>query len=164
MRININYSLDKEAEQWVRAFNNKLCSMCKQEIDFRNNIRPHVTILMGEIDEKDFDEVKRIVESSKIKHNTHNVKPSGNPHFGGNYILQNLTESEALEKETKYLLKILDGKISPSKHLISKSNPAHITLGYCDKNISLNFSSIDNIVLSNLSVSMAGKHGVVIGS
>lgn len=66
MRININYCLDKSSEDWARQANSQISALTKNDIDSNKTI-PHITLLMGEIDEKDFDKVKEIVETFSSK-------------------------------------------------------------------------------------------------
>ena len=48
MKININYVLDAECEQWVKKFNVEISKLTPNEIDFSLGIyRPHITLLMG---------------------------------------------------------------------------------------------------------------------
>lgn len=167
MRININYVLDSSCEKWSRNINKELSKLSTNEINFSSGLfRPHITLLMGEINEADFVKIKQIVE--EFKSNSLNKKINfDKPYIKGPYIFMDVKDSTTFKKDCDNLLLALNGLIVPHKHLISNGNPPHITLGYIKKTeeISDYVNSINDIpssILQNINVSKTGIHGTVI--
>ena len=171
MRININYELDEKTINWVIESNKIIGSVSALEaVDFQNNpIRPHITLLMGEVNENNLDKVVKLVQDSSLAKNTHKVKLN-KPFLCDNYIMASVCgeSSEVLINECQQLVKILGKMIEPSKHTMTKQEPAHVTLAYVLEPEKIEKWGVKNIkpltstvTLSNLTVSLAGKHGIV---
>lgn len=166
MRINIHFELDEACELWAKKANKELSALTENEIDFSTGkIKPHITLVMGEIEEKDFSKVKSIVNSFQSK-SLKELVAFGTPYMVGPYIFIATKDSTSFKDDCDEMLERLGKLITPHKHLISTGNPPHITLGYVnDANkvgSIISTLSAPKARLIKLSVSRTGKHGTVI--
>ena len=68
MKININCVLDNKTAKCCKEINAKIKESVTNEIDFSDNTcRPHITLLMGQVEEKDLEKVKEIVNRIDFK-------------------------------------------------------------------------------------------------
>lgn len=170
MKVNINFELTPECAKQCKEINKLIFENVGSEIDFSTNLcRPHITLLMGEIEDKHLEMVESIVKDTKFECIGKKISFS-NPVYNQSYIMINVTGGaiESFKKDCNCLLTKLSNMITPNSHLISDGTAIpHITLGYCKDEIKvkkiLNFlPKIDNTMLFSISVDRAGRHGTVL--
>ena len=118
MRVNINYVLERGSEQNCRLLNKKLCNEFSDcEIDFEH-CRPHMTCLMGEIDEKNFEYVQKTISLLKFEAvgKTYKMEKA---HVSDNYILADAKEVEPFVADCKNILNVLGDIILPHRFCIA---------------------------------------------
>ena len=171
MRININFELDDYCVKECFLLNGNIDKITHNEINYSTqNCHPHITLLMGEIEEKDFDKVAKIVSkfSPKCLGKTLTIsKP--HPVFT-NYIFSSVDEKHhsLFIEDCKKLLELLEDIIQPHEYLISDgTSKPHITLGYVN-----NMEKLDTFFQSapvlhpckctKLTLSKVGIHGTAL--
>lgn len=133
MRININYYLDDICKNWAWKINKKISKLTLNEIDFsKGECRPHITLLMGEINEADLPKINKIISTINFK--ALNTKIDFcKPYRKGSYIFVDVKDSSTFKEDFDNLLKNLDNLLVPHKHSVSTP---HITLGYVPEDVS----------------------------
>ena len=171
MRININFELGNECIEECYKINEKISKITDNEIKYGElSCRPHITLLMGEIDEKDFDKVTSIVnnfESKVLDKQISFSKPS--PIFE-NYIFGWVSEDfhKYFVDDCKRLLNQLKDIITPHEYLISDgTSKPHVTLGYTQNMTKLNdffekSQALPHTKCVRLLVSHVGIHGTAL--
>lgn len=168
MRININYNLDEDVSNWVRNVNKEISLRTENEIDFADGkYRPHITLLMGEIEEKNLDKIRKLVENFKSKVLDKKIEFQS-PFVKNNYIFVEVDDTNLFKQDCDEMLNLLKDLIVPHKYLISNGNIPHITLGYVKQTGGVldaylqSIKFVPDAILKKLSVDLAGVHGTVI--
>lgn len=168
MKININYVLEPAFEEQCVEINQTIChTAADNEIDFcLDKTRPHITLLMGEIDEKDFPKISKMIKNLKFCATTEKIEFES-PKIASRYVIYDVKNIQPFKKDCDMLLHKLGNLITPHKYLISNgTTKPHITVGYADtKNLPKDFlgtlPALNSTQVHKVVVSMAGKHGVV---
>ena len=168
MEININYCLGGKLEKWAEKVNQEISKRCENEIDFLElACRPHITLLMGTIDEADFEEVQEIVNHFQPQALNKKIKFT-RPYIKEEYVFIDVINQEDFVADCKNLLEKLSKKIVPHRHSIINGNCPHITLGY-SKDLSFASDYIKNlaappatILKDGIKLSQKGLHGIVL--
>lgn len=168
MKININCVLDNSTVNHCKKVNRKIKEYATNEIDFSNNTcRPHITLLMGQIEDENIEKVKEIVSGIDFKC-LENKVVFDKPVVENNYIMLNVKNIDAFKKDCDVLIEKLGDYIKPSKYTISHGTATpHITLGF-SKNVEKASDYINGLEnfkdakLQNVEVSPAGKYGIVL--
>ena len=167
MKININYQLPESTTKEVLEANKKICSVTNCDIVFSSGTcRPHITLVSGDIEEKDLETVKKIVANfSPTAINT--TISFETPFIAGAYIMCNAAEKKHFETDCKNLLTALGGLVKTGKHLIANGTAApHITLGWAQNAQNADFLlkhiKFSDTKLQKLEVSLGGPHGTVL--
>ena len=164
MRININFVLDKKTEQKCLNVNKEFCNCCDDAgIDFSNGCRPHMTLLMGEIEDKDFDLVAKIVNEIKFCSVGKSFSVT-NAYAKNNFIFVDAKDVESFVFDCNEILKKLGNKILPHKYLISNGTSVpHISLCFSETadldEFARKIKPFDCVSLVKVVVSKTGKHG-----
>lgn len=167
IKININFNIDEKCFKWARDINQTISAITDNDIDFvLQDCKPHITLLMGEVEEKDFETVKNIVSAFNPKSIKQDFKLLC-PYKKGLYILSHLQEWAEIKEDCLNLLELLKDFIIPNKHSICYGNVPHLTLGYCEDCLSLtqylnSIKTAPSLKLQSLSVNFAGAHGIAL--
>ena len=164
MRININYILDSETQKRCLKTNKIFCEkFADSGIDFSKGCRPHMTLLMGEIDEKDYDFVIETVKNMQFSAVGRSFEVT-KPYTKNAYIFVDAVDAEPFILDCDSILKQLGDKIQPHRFLISNGTSSpHISLGF-SKNASLDafansIEPLSAVDLVGVTVSKTGKNG-----
>ena len=110
MRININFVLDNQTENACKKINALICKHIHGcEIDFKKeNLRPHITLFMGEIDDNFFDgnykKIKNLVENLQFSAVGKTVK-FGDYYFINSYLLCAVaTDLDCFKQDSEMLI------------------------------------------------------------
>ena len=174
MRININYVLSKEVEEECKKINALICAHYPNcEINFdKSNLRPHITIFMGEIDDKKFEKSFKIITEIVRELNFSSLNKEvefSHIYFKNNYIMCDLKSNPYIFKDSVMLtnqLKKFKNLITPHKYQIADgTSTPHITLRYCEENIQDDFlktlPKIKSSVVKAVDCSPSIEHGTV---
>ncbi len=167
MRININYHIDEECCDWAKKVNAEISKLTKNEIDFSSNkIRPHITLLMGEIEEKNLQIVQNIVNNFNATTIGTNLVLS-RPYSKGEYVFADVKNVKNIIKDYNDLLERLKDFIVPHKHSISAGGIPHLTLGFTKDTDKLtkyinSINTVPKATICGLSADLTGQHGTVI--
>ena len=167
MRININYVLDGVCEKWVNSVNSKISKLTENEIDFSGGTcMPHITLLMGEINEKDLPQIKKLLMGFKSNALGKKIEFS-KPYINDTYVFVDVKEVAPFKEDCDNVLKLLSGLIVPHKYTISSGNTPHVTLGYTKqpndiKGYLKTTQNVPSTVLQGIKVSKTGAHGTVV--
>lgn len=166
MKININFVLDEKGKKWAEEANAEISKRTNNEIEFSSGkYRPHITLLMGQVEEENVSKVKEIVRLLDFSSLNKKILFK-KPYIKGSYVFVDVVDDATFKHDCDNLLKSLKDLIVPHKYLISDGNPPHITLGYSKNATSLKEYveniTIPTIVLKEIVVSRAGEHGTVI--
>lgn len=115
MRININYNLDDDFYSWALKVNKNISRLTENEIDFSSKLcLPHITLLMGEIEEKNLEKIKDLVKDFKsIAVNS--LCSLSKPYINDEYVFADVLETENLKKDCQALINLLGDLIVPHK-------------------------------------------------
>lgn len=169
MRININYHIDIECLNWAKKINGEISKLTINEIDFSSNkIRPHITLLMGEIEEENLPIIQKIVSSFKITANETSLELT-RPYIKGEYVFVDVKNVNNIIKDYDRLFEKLKSLIVPHKHSIGAGNAPHLTLAYTKNADSLceyidSIKLVPKVSILELSADLTGEHGTVISN
>jgi len=164
MRININYILDAKAAEECFKINQKFCKQFSDsEIDFSKGCRPHMTLLMGEIDEKNLDFVAEMVKNMQFS-SVGKIFKLTKPYAKGEYIFVDAVDLAPFINDCSMLLQRLDGVLVPHRFLISNgTTKPHISLCYSKtadlKLFAESITELNTAKLVGVVVSKTGDHG-----
>ena len=167
MKININYVLDDICKDWACKINRQISQLTLNQINFlKGGCWPHITLLMGEINEADLPKINEIISTMNFK--ALNTKIDFcKLYCKGPYIFVDVKDYSAFKEDCDNLLKSLGNLIVPHKYLISNGNPPHITLGFVQEqekieNYLKTINHVPSTILKKVTVSQTGPHGTVI--
>lgn len=130
LSFNLNLVLDEKSLGKVKAFNKKLCTLCRSEISFEEGCVPHITILIFKVKAEDADKVCDIVWDFASRLTFPKLKLK-NIRVQGNYVLLDVTNSDQLIQISQALENLIRPHIIRFSHWpITKDNKPHITLGW----------------------------------
>ena len=167
MRININFVLDAKTEKECLKVNKQFCEQnSDSEIDFSKGCRPHMTLLMGEIDEKNYDYVVETVKNMQFCSVGHRFKLT-QPYAKGEYIFVDAVDLDSFVQDCSALLQKLavsDGVLIPHRFLISNgTTKPHISLCYSKtanlEQFAKSITNLSEVELVGVVVSKTGNHG-----
>lgn len=168
MKININYVLNQELSKICEEINNNINQKTEGGINFSSGeCRPHVTLLMGEVDESNLDKVMKIVESIDYKALFKDIQFK-KPTIKGKYIMADIVDESAFKEDCQNLISKLDEMLEPSHFSIANgTSTPHITLGFGKKTPELeeyinNLEPLPNTNFNTISMAEAGSHGTVL--
>ena len=138
MRVNIAAVLPAPLDSAVRVMNARLVDTGLADIRFDHRTIPHLTMLMGDVDDVDIPAVVAGVRrvSSSVLHpfRIELGAPRDVPHEDGAFVFSDLIDARAVIDARNLLLTAIDSSIRLHRYG-RPENPPHITIGHSRRSL-----------------------------